>query len=198
MASSPAVRPFSLVYQGATISESSPHEVPGRLDELHGLVKRAGTPERVSILEWGSGLSTILLSGEMKKRPDGFLLTIDHQAGWQRATLDACDKDDRIRAVVATLEGGKEPWCNYEVTYSTVPLHLHRLGIEEHSWDLIVIDGRRRMECALAACLVSGPDTLIALHDHQRLRYQHVRDICDVQTIGHYLVLKSKPKLRRT
>ncbi len=74
-------------------------------------------------------------------------------------------------------------------SYSSYPLYL---GMR---FDVVFIDGRRRMECALSAtqCLAEGG--IVILHDWKRSRYQVVRSLFDVVSEeGEFLVLRPKHK----
>ena len=84
------------------------------------------------------------------------------------------------------LAGPLSP-VSMEPNYATLPMTLLR------GWDLIVIDGRRRLECALVANVVAFPDTLIALHDYRRERYALVRTILDVvEDLPEYRLMRKR------
>lgn len=139
------------------------------LEELRQIARRAGTPGRLRALEWGSGLSTDVLAGEASRRGSGVVVTIDHHADYQQLMLSKIKEHHLVHPLVADLEGplthDLHPAAR-EPNYATLPLQL------DGPWDLVVIDGRRRLECSLVASLVAGTDTLIALHDYRRSRYQ--------------------------
>jgi hypothetical protein len=68
------------------------------------------------------------------------------------------------------------------LNYSTYPLSLGR------QFDFIFIDGRRRMECAMMALLMARPDTIVAVHDYRRTRYQPVH--------AFYRIIEDGPQFR--
>jgi hypothetical protein len=125
-----------------------------------------------SILEWGSGLTTQMLAAHAARLP-GFelLLTIDSNASYQEAIFADRERPAFLKEVALDLTGPQS--LAPELVYSTWPLGLER------SFDLIFIDGRRRMECALTAALVSHPKTTILIHDYRRRRYQPILALFD-------------------
>jgi hypothetical protein len=187
---------YQFIFQGAVFSELSHNEAAGRLSELRTVASAQARSGSLHILEWGSGLSTLLLSELVAGFASGSLTTIDHNQQWLNSVLASCQNRTRVSGITADLDGAKdELGKSDDVSYSCVPLHLARMKDEiwQGPWDLIVIDGRRRVECALAATLVSDSHTLIALHDHQRLRYQHIAAFCDRLPSGpHYQLFKAK------
>lgn len=98
------------------------------------------------ILEWGPGASTQI----MKKLTKAEILSIEHDEVWYlRARRFANVKHVRI---------GKN------TNYATI---AYRHG----PFDMIYIDGRRRVECALVAKQVLNPGGVIMLHDKDRDNY---------------------------
>jgi hypothetical protein len=74
-----------------------------------------------------------------------------------------------------------------ELNYSTFPLSLKK------TFDIILIDGRRRMECAFIAATLCHEKTLVILHDYRRARYQPVLALFDVVEDGaQFRVLRIK------
>ena len=74
------------------------------------------------------------------------------------------------------------------MNYATFPLSI------EARFDIIFIDGRRRMECAFTAAQLCRADTIVILHDYRRGRYQGVRFLFDIIEDGtQFRVMKLKP-----
>jgi hypothetical protein len=161
---------------------------PARLDELAFLVRGIGSPHSLNVLEWGSGESTDVLLKEVDSRESGRLVTIDHNLSYQEEVLADLMGKPRLIALALDLTGDLDA-DSPELTYATKPLSMARY------WDLIVIDGRRRLECALVASIVSLPGTVIALHDYRRARYAPVLEILSlIADQPEYRVMK--PKVR--
>jgi predicted O-methyltransferase YrrM len=164
---------------------------PERLIELQDIAGKAGTSERLRVLEWGSGLSTFMLSAAVHARLEGQLVTIDHNAEWQQAALERIPRRSRMRGLVADVNGS-ENTASQRLFYSTLPLDL------PGPWDLIVIDGARRLECALTAAMISDESTLVVLSDYRRARYMPVLKLYNVLVDGaHYRQMQAKEYLRK-
>jgi hypothetical protein len=163
------------------------------LNELQMIIWESGTLGSLRVLEWGTGHSTKLLAYEASQREVGLVVTIDHHGAYQQQAVACCGRASSllVHAVTADLEGSlthdRHPDARRS-NYATLPLEI------AGPWDLIVIDGRRRLECALVASIVASEDTIIILHDYRRFRYQPVRYLLDVVREGpEYLVMK-KPR----
>lgn len=97
---------------------------------------------------------------------------------------------DAFHPFCIDLMGPKASDRDPELNFATFPLSL------DAQFDMIFIDGRRRMECALTAAQLCRPDTVVALHDYRRARYQGVRLLFDIVEDGtQFRVMKLKPRL---
>ena len=178
---------YAFTFEGKQCLEPDPR----RLDELWSIAEASGRPDDLRVLEWGSGLSTLLLADAVNRRANGYLTTIDHAGAYQQAVLAAVPDVQRawVQAITVELQGAYHS-ADKARNYATYPLGL--VG----AWDLIVIDGRRRVECALVAAMVSGSETRVALHDFRRVRYTPISKLYDVLGDGlHYRVMRAKPAL---
>lgn len=161
---------------------------PGFLPELASLVERY-VPTGTSFLEWGSGLSTQLLA-EVVDRRGGTLVSVEQNAEYAKAVLAQVRSPHVVQSIIADLTGPKLSQEDTGLSYSTCPLGLGR------GFEFILIDGRRRVECALTAFILSAPHTIVALHDYRRTRYQSVSVLFDVLEDGpHFRVLRAKEEL---
>ena len=122
---------------------------PARLLELADIARKAGTAGQLNVLEWGSGESTAVLFAEICRRESGRLVTIDHDSSYQAQVLAGLAGRSGLIPFVADLAGNLDS-SSAEPNYATLPMTLLR------GWDLIVIDGRRRLECALVASAISS------------------------------------------
>ena len=98
------------------------------------------------ILEWGPGVSTKII----KKLTDAEILSIEHHGLWY--------KKAKGFANVKHIEIKKN------TSYATI-------AYEHGPFDMIFIDGRRRVECAIVAKQVISPGGVIMLHDKNRENY---------------------------
>ncbi|MFO7657509.1 MAG: hypothetical protein R6W78_10610 [Bacteroidales bacterium] len=105
--------------------------------------------EKMTVFEFGSGYSTLFFSNRVKK-----VFCVEHDLDW--VTKLKLDKKDNIIVFNKKLD------IEYEETLLTIDEKL----------DLIVIDGRRRVNCIkIAANKIQG-DGLIVLDDSDRIEYQ--------------------------
>lgn len=70
------------------------------------------------------------------------------------------------------------------------------LGDKSQDIDIVLVDGRFRVACVLAALVFAKPDALIVVHDFTRDSYQAVREFCTVAALCDSLaLLVRKPQL---
>ncbi len=150
----------------------------------------ASTAKR--FLEWGSGHTTLELIRIIEERGGcEFFITIDDSPAYVKELL----KNIRARpswfhVVLDSRDGPRNSDRDPEPAYSTRPLIFGR------PFDFIFIDGRRRMECALTASVLSKANTLVVLHDYRRGRYQVVKALFDIIEDGtQFRVMKVRPQL---
>ena len=105
-------------------------------------------PDRV--FEWGPGKSTELM-GKLCQGAE--IVSIENEAKWYR---EAVHKYSQYAQIYHAVE-----------SYVSWPL-LPNKG----KFDLIFIDGRRRVECMIAAFLCLNKGGAIVLHDAERDRYK--------------------------
>lgn len=144
-----------------------------------------------NILEWGSGLTTQMLARHAETLPGvELLLTIDNKPKYQKAIFAARARPAFLQEMALELTGPCESGRDPELAYATFPLSLGR------TFDFIFIDGRRRMECAFVAALLSHERTIVAIHDYRRARYQPILALFDVIEDGpEFRVLRPRPSV---
>lgn len=102
------------------------------------------------ILEWGVGNSTLMMIQEC---PQAQIDTLEHDRDWfLKWELALRPYSNNVRLHHILLDEG----------YSTFP---------RHEYDLIFIDGRRRVECLKTAKAVVSKTGVVILHDSERERY---------------------------
>ncbi len=111
-------------------------------------------PRRV--WEWGPGRSThVILNGLAE---DAKLISIEHDEKWLAKIRDEIGDDFR--------------WSYDQLSVTRrVSSYAHRILQEKEKYDLIFIDGRRRVECVVAALQAVHPQGVIILHDASRRAY---------------------------
>ncbi len=160
-------------------------------DYIAELERVAGTfaPAARTFLEWGTGVSTILLAGIAGQRAGAFI-SIDDNAEYARSAVSGIQPPAIVRSLVADLTGPTLGQVDAGLNYSSLPVSL---GMD---FDFIYIDGRRRMECAHTAFVLSSPATIVVLHDYRRTRYQAVKVFFEVIEDGpQFRVMKARPEL---
>ena len=159
--------------------------------ELRRIVESYAPRKTNYFLEWGSGLSTLLLAEIVTERR-GHLVTIDNDPPYLEAVSKAVQDQSVITALALDLIGARNNQSDPELNYSTQPLSFDR------NFDFILIDGRRRLECAYSSLLLVERDSVVVLHDYRRTRYQVVHSFYDTIEAGpQFLVMRPKPELLR-
>jgi hypothetical protein len=159
------------------------------LPELERVIETYAIPGPLQCLEWGSGLSTQLLN-DLVVRRGGFLVTLDDNPEYLAGVAGALRHRNVVEAIPADLRGrirGQEHE-DRELAYSTAPL------ARDTDFDLVLIDGRRRLECSFSALLMTHEKSLVVLHDYRRARYQAVAAFYDTLELGNqFRVMRPKP-----
>lgn len=106
------------------------------------------------ILEYGPGLSTQIMREEC---PEAYIVTVEHQAAFAKLAIDQGHAD---RVVVRQVKRSS--------TYSAVAYEEAKDGL----FDLVFVDGRRRIECALAGLSVLSFAGIVIVHDFERWQYR--------------------------
>jgi GT2 family glycosyltransferase len=139
-------------------------------EELLAILYRHGGGSR-RYLAWGSGEGTPVLAEFARTNGAELCLSIDDDAGRLR---QAAGNTPKYSFVHFRLIDGRNPIeetaaGRAETGYVTYPLSL---GVQ---FDLILIAGRWRTECALLAMRVLTPNGLIVLHDEERVHHRALR-----------------------
>lgn len=108
------------------------------------------------VWEWGPGESTRLILEALPA--DGRLWSVEHDAAWAEKASQRFGRDERWDLQVLNVTRRVSPYA---------PCILHR----PEPFDLIFVDGRRRVECSIAALQCLAPGGVILLHDACRKAY---------------------------
>lgn len=148
------------------------------------------SPHASRFLEWGSGVTTGILCEVAKARDNPFVLSIDHNTAYQKRVAAELPKYPFLHLRPQDLQGRSYSQADMGPSYSSYPLYIRA------SFDVIFIDGRRRMECALTATQCLNEGGFVILHDWRRDRYQAIRALFDVVSEeGEFLILRHKPSV---
>jgi hypothetical protein len=134
-------------------------------------------------------LSTLLLT-DLASRCFGTVVSVEHNPEYADSVLSHVRHPATLQLFAVDLNGPRLSQADTGLNYSTLPLSL---GID---FDFVLIDGRRRLECAYSAFVLASPATVVALHDYRRVRYQAVKAFYDVVEDGsHFRVMRPNPEL---
>lgn len=122
------------------------------------------------VLEWGSGSSTLLIAENVKE-----IISIEHQKKWFDTVNEK--KTDNIKIYLKEpnlpyAEGGHDGTYEEFKDYCDFPLNLGY-------FDIILIDGRARVSCAYNCLKISHENTLIFIHDFNRVEYQEINNFLE-------------------
>ncbi|HVG08261.1 MAG TPA: hypothetical protein VNM67_11185 [Thermoanaerobaculia bacterium] len=122
------------------------------LPELERVVA-AHSPNGSKYLEWGAGLSTLLLT-DLASRCFGTVVSVEHNTEYADSVLSHVRHPATLQLFAVDLNGPRLSQSDTGLNYGTLPLSL---GID---FDFILIDGRRRLECAYSAFVLASPPRL--------------------------------------
>jgi len=113
------------------------------------------------MLEWGAGGSTVLFSPFVKQ-----YFSIEHVKDWFFAVRNSLIKHNVGHNVVLT-------WV--EVLNNDFKEYVRRVeDLKIQKFDIVLIDGRRRVHCAVEALAYINEDSYVILHDAEREKYQSI------------------------
>lgn len=121
------------------------------------------------VLEYGSGESTLEIA-----KIAGSIVSVEHQPLWYNKLINLIPNNN-CKLFLQTpdkpyLEGGHCGTYEQFKSYINTPLQYG-------PFDIILIDGRARVECAKICHLMSHKKTLIFIHDFHRKEYQVINSI---------------------
>jgi predicted O-methyltransferase YrrM len=136
----------------------------------------------LQILEWGPGYSRHIF---LECAPQASIVSIEHDTGWHNRALQAYGDRADIRFKPFPLRGGP-------ADYAVAPLLA-----KEGPFDLIFVDGRRRVECLLVASKLVTDTGVVILHDADRVEYNpgiELFTVLDNHANGRTKVLSKHPE----
>ena len=138
----------------------------------YGLIEKYLSSDDV-LLEWGSGNSTMYFSGIVKK-----VISIEHDIDWINKIQTAIDTYD-IKNISIHHVPANSPFpnpCRYEQFKDYVEYPINK----KFKITRVLIDGRARKYCAKAIYNVINKNTIVFIHDFNRLDYQKVLKYFDI------------------
>ena len=110
----------------------------------------------LDILEWGCGGSTYHYTRFLRQNGIEYLWTsVEHQKHWYEHMVEVMRDDPHV---VIRLEPDRDSYVAYPATL-------------DRKFDLILVDGRDRMQCLAEAYFLIRSDGSVLLHDAYRSRY---------------------------
>lgn len=122
----------------------------------------------LEVLEWGSGGSTLHFTGFMRQNGIAYRwLSLEYNARWYRQVQQEVSNDRCIELALFDVGNDRLRQRYTEMSdYVSYPTTLGR------TFDVVVIDGRKRRRCLLEARHLLKPAGVVLLHDAERPHYQ--------------------------
>ncbi len=159
------------------LGDSTPEQLLLLLDRHAGSTRR--------LLEWGAGDNTAIMTGFAHMRGAELLLSIDHRAEHLRAVVEQLPRYTFLHPRFIDAEELSETDADIDIAYVAYP---SLLGI---TFDIVLIAGRWRMECAMLARTLLEPVGIVIFHDWQHRRYEPLRELFEVvEESKEFLVLR--------
>lgn len=134
------------------------------------LLKHAQETDVLNILEWGSGFGTIYFSNFLKQNNINFKWTaIEHYIPWYKKVISMISKNNLSDNVLCILVNPtSEPNKNIQELnnmndYINLPIFLNE------KYNIVLIDGRKRVECLKTARTIISNNGIVILHDAERI-----------------------------
>ena len=122
----------------------------------------------LEILEWGSGGSTLHFTAFLRRNGITYRwLSLEYNSSWYRKVQREIWSDRCIELTLFAVGNNRLRQRYTEMSaYITYPSTLAR------TFDLVLIDGRKRRQCLLEARHLLKPSGVVLLHDAEREHYQ--------------------------
>lgn len=122
-----------------------------------------------TVLEWGSGASTIEIAKHVKK-----LVSIEHNESWYNKVSQEIPENVDLHYVPFNTE--EDP--GHDGTYEQYKDYVDKaveLSKQHGKFDVIFIDGRARVACAAICKQIAHKNTLVFIHDYNHPNPQYLR-----------------------
>lgn len=156
------------------------------------LINRYLSPD-VNMLEYGSGSSTCYYASRVKT-----LTSIEYNKSWYFKVKDDLENRGHSNAELILIPCPQEK----PGTYKTYSKYIEWPLTQTQTWDVVLIDGRCRAECAKSVLMNITKDSVVLVHDWgplnnpdlgpKRPRYNSILEDYDVVAQAHTLVALKK------
>jgi hypothetical protein len=170
-------------------TQSSTYYGENYLSEYRRILLQYVKPVTRRYLEWGAGNTSLAVIQMRDQLGVDHLHSIDDNAEYLNDLIAQFPAWSGFHPHCVGLTGPMLSDRDQELNYSTFPISLGG------PFDFIFIDGRRRMECALVATWLCHSQTIVALHDYRRMRYQIVTSLYDIIEDGPQFRVMRKRRL---
>jgi protein-L-isoaspartate O-methyltransferase len=117
------------------------------------------------VLEYGSGESTLQIANLVNK-----IVSVEHQQLWFDSIKNKSQENCKILFAQPDLPYTEGKHCGTYDEFSTYINSPTQYG----PYDIILIDGRARIECSKICNKLSHQDTIIFVHDWHREEYHEI------------------------
>lgn len=153
------------------------------MEDLLLYVQRDSFP--LSVLEWGSGGSTVYFTKFLRDRSIPYQwYSIEYNKVWFKKVTEAIGGNGTNDTLVQLFDVGNTKLKQRNTPMDDYVGWASSLGIK---FDLILVDGRKRRRCLLEAAKLLFPGGLVVLHDAQR-EYYH----CSFSSFTYHKFLAHK------
>ena len=136
------------------------------------------------VLEWGAGESTIQISKKCR-----VIKSIEHDLSWYDQVYQNLPDNARIFYCPPKYpckppnDGNEDQFGEY----------IHYPKSLKIKFDIILIDGRARVGCAKACKDISHENTIVFIHDYDRLEYKEAENYLElIEMVGTLAKFKVK------
>lgn len=164
---------------------------PWMSDEEINLIKSYLGEDKI-VFEWGAGGSTIEFSEYVKE-----YYSVEHDFDWYKAVFKKAGRNVKIYYMPPDTpglnwspifeEGKREDFKNYIAFINNVA----SLG---KKFDVILIDGRARADCAVEALPYVSKNTVVFIHNFDRVWYWKVLEHYQITAIADTLAVLRRKK----
>lgn len=147
--------------------------------------------EDMTVLEWGSGRSTLAIASRVR-----CLISIEHDRNWFDQMKDLIPSNVNYRFV----NRNRVEKRGHDGSFDDYEYYIKEPGKLDTKFDLILVDGRARVECAKEALSLLKPEGSILIHDifnpdHKCDRPEYWEVLQFLHPVaGQYALWQFKPK----
>lgn len=134
-------------------------------NELVSCFRRKGF---VSVLEWGSGGSTVYFTRFMKQKNIPYVWrSVEYNKGWYEKIKNEVINDLSTKLVLFDVGNN-----NLRQRYVDMEEYINYPKTLGERFDVVIVDGRKRRRCVIESLELLNTGGCVFLHDAQRKHYQ--------------------------